>query len=298
MDENVNKEEQTFLESYDPSIYDRPSVTVDMLIFSVMEEELNNYRKLPKKELKILMIKREGHPYKNKWALPGGFIEPNESVDEAAYRELKEETNVDNVYLEQLYTWGNLNRDPRTRVISCSYMALIDGTKNTVKPGSDSLETRWFNLSEKTIKETKINNGDTYSYIKEVKICLSNEDIKLSGVVRITKEKTGDKLTTKREIVSQEGTAFDHLLIIYYGLMRLRAKVEFSDIVFNLMKEEFTLTELQNVYEVILDKPLLTANFRRKIEHMVIETNETTSNFGHRPAKLYKHKPDDRFDFY
>lgn len=113
--------EEQFLTTYDASKYERPSVTVDMLILTVTEEEKKNYRKLPEKVLKLLMIKRGDHPYMGQWALPGGFVQMNESLDEAAGRELKEETNIDDIYMEQLYTWGDVARDPRTRVISASY---------------------------------------------------------------------------------------------------------------------------------------------------------------------------------
>ena len=127
----VNKQgltEEEFLASYDASKYERPSVTVDMLIFTVTNEKKENYRKLPEKVLRLLMIKRADHPYIGQWALPGGFIKMDESLEEGALRELKEETNIDNIYMEQLYTWGDVNRDPRTRIISVSYMALVDSS--------------------------------------------------------------------------------------------------------------------------------------------------------------------------
>ena len=103
----VNKQgltEEQFLSAYDASKFERPSVTVDMLVFTVTDEEKENYRKLPKKVLRLLMIKRGDHPFIGQWALPGGFVNMNESLDEAALRELKEETNIDNIYMEQLYT--------------------------------------------------------------------------------------------------------------------------------------------------------------------------------------------------
>ncbi|MCY9698358.1 NUDIX hydrolase, partial [Paenibacillus alginolyticus] len=135
-----------FLQKYDASMYERPSVTVDMLIFTVVDEEKESYRKLPKKSLKLLMVKRGVHPYIGQWALPGGFVTKDESLDEAALRELKTETNIDNVYMEQLYTWGDVNRDPRTRVISCSYMALVDSSSLEVMAGDDADDARWFSV--------------------------------------------------------------------------------------------------------------------------------------------------------
>lgn len=133
-DRNGITEEQ-FLKTYDAGVYERPSVTVDMLIFTVMEREQDNYRKLSEKSLQLLLIQRGEHPYLGQWALPGGFVGVHESLDEAARRELFTETNIDNIYMEQLYTWGEVQRDPRMRVISCSYMTLVDRTALNVQAG-------------------------------------------------------------------------------------------------------------------------------------------------------------------
>ena len=113
--------EEQFLASYRPGDYERPSVAADMVIFTVTDAEEENYRKLAKKELRILLIRRGGHPYLGCWALPGGFVRPTETTEQAAARELREETGVSEVYLEQLYTFSKPDRDPRTRVMSCSY---------------------------------------------------------------------------------------------------------------------------------------------------------------------------------
>jgi ADP-ribose pyrophosphatase YjhB (NUDIX family) len=134
--------EKEFQESYDAGKYKRPSVTVDMLIFTVGSEGKENYRKLPEKVLKILLVKRGDHPYIGQWALPGGFVRMDESLDEAAARELKEEANVDNIYMEQLYTWGEVKRDPRARVISSSYMSLVDSSQLDVQAGDDAPKSR------------------------------------------------------------------------------------------------------------------------------------------------------------
>ena len=118
--------EKEFLAKYRPGNYERPSVTVDMLVFTV-EDVRPPGRSVPDKVLKLLLIRRKNHPFMNQWAIPGGFVNIDESVDAAAARELKEETSVEDVYLEQLYTWGEVNRDPRMRVISTSYLALVPG---------------------------------------------------------------------------------------------------------------------------------------------------------------------------
>jgi len=283
--------EEEFLAAYDPGKYDRPSVSVDMLIFTVANEKKENYRKLPEKVLKLLLIKRGDHPYLGQWALPGGFVRIDENLEEAALRELKEETNIDNIYMEQLYTWGDVSRDPRTRVISTSYMSLTDSSTLNIKASDDADDAKWFTVSCKLQQEQKTMTPGGYTLQKIVKLNLTNEDTVLSAVIRITKTVEGKITRMEREILESDGIAFDHAKIIEYGIERLRNKIEYTDIAFNLMPERFTLTELQKVYEVILDRELLKANFRRKIADMVIETNEYTRDAGHRPSKLYKFNP-------
>lgn len=286
-----NKEGQTeeeFLSRYDASIYERPSVTVDMLIFTVMNEEKENYRKLPEKSLKLLMIKRGEHPFMEQWALPGGFVGANESVEEAALRELMTETNIDNIYMEQLYTWGEVQRDPRTRVISCSYMALVDSNTLEIKAGDDADEAKWFNIKYNLFEEKNTALEKGYIYERLVKVTLWNEEEELSAIVKITDVAEGRIIKTTREVIESKGIAFDHAKFIEYAIGRLRNKIEYTNIAFNLMPELFTLTELQKVYEIILDKELLAAAFRRKVADIVVETNEFTKDAGHRPSKLFR----------
>lgn len=281
--------ETQFLEAYNAGKYERPSLSVDMLIFTVTDEEKANYRKLPKKALRILLIKRGDHPFIGKWALPGGFAGVDESLDAAAQRELKEETNISDIYMEQLYTWGDLNRDPRTRVISASYMSLVDKKALDVKASDDAADAKWFTISCKLQQEQKTLTEKGYVLQKLIKLTLTNETEKLFAVIKLQKTMEGKVTKIEREIVESEGLAFDHGKIIEYGIERLRNKIEFTDIAFHLMPELFTLTELQQVYEIILDIELLKANFRRKIADMVIETNEYTKDAGHRPSKLFKY---------
>ena len=283
--------EEEFLKNYDAGKYERPSVTVDMLIFTVTNEERKSYRKLPEKALKLLMIKRGDHPYIGQWALPGGFVNINESLEEAARRELKEETNIDNIYMEQLYTWGDVGRDPRTRVISTSYMSLVDSETLNIKANDDADDAKWFTVSCKLYQEQKTVTQGGYILQRLFELKLSNEGDNLSAIVKVAKTVENRITTVEREIVESHGIAFDHAKIIQYGIERLRNKIEYTDIAFNLMPELFTLTELQQVYEIILDTELLKANFRRKISGMVIETNEYTKDSGHRPSKLFRFNP-------
>lgn len=278
--------EDEFLKEYNPEIYKKPSFTVDMLIFTVMEEEKENYRRLPKKSLKILLVKRGDHPYLGKWALPGGFISVEEGLDDAANRVLRNETNIQDIYMEQLYTFGEVHRDPRTRVISTSYMALIDYKSLNIKAGNDEEEASWFNIDYKIIEEKReiVENDIIYEEIVEIK--LWDKEHELSAKIKITENSKG-KVT--RDIIEASGIGFDHGKIIGYAVERLRNKIEYTSLAFNLMPKLFTLTELQQVYEVILGKELLAAAFRRKVSNMVIETNEFTKDVGHRPSKLFRY---------
>ena len=132
-----SEEERQFIESYDASKYERPSVTADIVILTIDNED----------DLNILLIKRGGYPYKDKWAIPGGFMEVGkESIDETAVRELKEETGIDNVYLKQLYTFGNVGRDPRTTVVSVAYTALVPKSKLHITAGDDAKDAQLFKI--------------------------------------------------------------------------------------------------------------------------------------------------------
>jgi ADP-ribose pyrophosphatase YjhB (NUDIX family) len=176
--------EEQFLKNYDASKYERPSVTVDMLVFTVTDEEKKNYRKLPEKVLRLLMIKRGEHPFIGQWALPGGFVKMDESIDEGALRELKEETNIDNIYMEQLYTWGDVGRDPRTRVISVSYMSLIDSKSFDIKANDDADEAKWFTVKSKIIKEEKTPTDKGYMLLRLNELKLKSDEETLTAVVK------------------------------------------------------------------------------------------------------------------
>ena len=287
----LGQSEEEFLSQYDAGQYERPSITVDMLVFTVMNELKKSYRRLPEKALKILMVKRGNHPCIGCWALPGGFVNMDESLDQAALRELKEETNIEDIYIEQLYTWGDVGRDPRTRVIGCSYMSLADSSKLDIKAGDDADEAAWFKVKAFVVEQKKTVSGKGYSVQNLVRLVLKNENTELTATVKVDKMFDGKVVRVERELLESGGIAFDHAKIIEYAVERLRNKIEYTDIAFNLMPEQFTLTELQQVYEVILGKELLKANFRRKIADMVLETGEYTRDAGHRPSKLFRYNP-------
>ncbi len=205
--------------------YPHPAVTVDVAIFSIRHDALN-----------VLLIKRALAPFQGEWALPGGFVEIDEALEHAAARELEEETGVDAGYLEQLYTFGRPDRDPRERVISVTYFALIPSDKLEIRAASDAEGVGWFPVA--TLPEL----------------------------------------------------AFDHAEILDTALERLKAKLDYSTIAFQLMPDTFTMPELRHVYEVITREAIDKRNFSKKILGLgVIEpTGEEKREGAHRPAKLYR----------
>lgn len=208
--------------------YPRPSVTVDVIIFTLRESDLQ-----------VLLIKRRYPPFEGMWAIPGGFVGVDESLEEAALRELEEETGVRDVYLEQLYTFGDVSRDPRGRVITVAYFALVPASAIDPHAGSDAVEARWWSAYDRP------------------------------------------------------SLAFDHQDILTYALQRLRYKLEYTAVGFELLPETFTLSELQAAYEIVLREKLDKRNFRRKIlsAEVIEETGMVRGGEG-RPAKLYHFRDD------
>lgn len=271
---NYNSEDE-FLNNYNPDNFDRLSMTADILLISVSDKENNDNRRNNDKVMSILLVKRNYYPFKDKYCLPGGFLNPkSETLEECAKRVLKSETNLENIYIEQLYTFDSLDRDPRTRVISCSYVALIDKNKLTNMINKDA---KWFDV-EKIDENTKL-----------VTITLVNDDERI--VLNIKKE-LKEKTTDRYKYVGLNNTmmAFDHDIVILSGLNRIRNKLKYTDIVFNMMPKLFTLKELQQVYEIILGKKLLDPAFRRIIKDKVEKTEVMETGIGHRPSSLYKYK--------
>lgn len=281
-------------------------VATDVLIYTVRDQNQDNPRKVPEKQLQLLLIQRRGNPCQGDWAIPGGIVENTESVDAAAYRELKEETNIDNVYIEQLYSWGDEKRDPRAqeapdnRSVSISYMALVDSDKLNVKAGDDAADARWFSVDCSSMVYTLEDGkgsilGKEYDYSLKLTNDNGVEPIVCAAVVKVKHVIEGAAIRTEREVVKSDGIAFDHAMIIQYSLERLRNKVEYTNIAFNLMPELFTLGELKNVYEILLGKELLTPNFRKKIlevDKLVIPTNHKKTEVGHRPSQMYRFNPE------
>lgn len=267
--------EKEFLKNYDVSQFDRLSMTSDILLISVSNKDSTNYRKTSKKMISILLVKRNEFPFKDKWCLPGGFLNPkNETLDECAKRVLKKETNLSDIYLEQLYTFDDVKRDPRTRVVSTAYIALVDKNKLTNKLAQNA---SWFDITE--LKE--VDN------IVDITLNNSNETIKFSIRKDVIQETTNQYSLL---ILKNESIAFDHPKVILTGMERIRNKINYTDIVFNMMPKYFTLGELQDVYEVILGEKLLAPAFRRIIADKVEKTDKMLTGKGHRPSALFKYK--------
>ena len=269
----IYKSEEEFLKAYNPEEFDRLSLTTDILVLSISDEEVSNYRKTSKKHMSVLLVKRKDYPFKDKWCLPGGFLNIDEDLEDCPRRILSRETNLHDIYLEQLYTFGGINRDPRMRIISTSYMALIDKNRLDYKISDNA---SWFNISyeeKNNIVSVYLDNGKEYISFK---------------IKKELKELTTDRY--KFEIIENNSLAFDHPLVILSGIERLKNKISYTDVVFNMMGEYFTLGELQQVYEVILGKKLLDPAFRRIIANTVEKTTKIKTGEGHRPSVLFRYK--------
>lgn len=288
----MNQAEKEYLSHYDINKYKKPSITADMVIFSILNDGIsNNIRKLQKKALKVLLIKRANYPYKDYWALPGGFVRSGEDVEETARRELYEETNVRNVYLQLVGIYGKKDRDPRGWIVSNAFMALMDGESCSLRAGTDAWEAEWFTIEIKAQEIKKELKEDAGFVETEYQLFLTNEEkeFSISAGLKQYKRFQNYHETVQYEIMQSGELAFDHAEIILSAMLSLRSNME-KDLrqAFDLMPEMFTLTQLQNVFEIVLDRELLTANFRRKIADYVLETDNILDGAGHRPAKLFK----------
>ncbi len=286
--EEYKKKEKEFLEAYRQSDYITPSLAADMTVFTIQNKETGDYRKLPKKELSLLLIKRGEHPFLNYWALPGGFVRPGETIEETAYRKLQEEAGVTDISLSQLHCFSEPGRDPRGWIISCSFMALAAEEEFYLNAGEDAIDVKWFHVNYhlQNIQTEQVKTGQVI--IKTYRLELFHSEIKLSANIEEKTHLTSKARKREYKILESDGIAFDHGMIISYAVNCLRDNLNTSMSAFELLPEYFTLTDLQRVYEAILGEELLTANFRRKIADYVIATDRRVEGLGHRPSKLYK----------
>lgn len=203
--------EQEFLAQYKPGNYARPSMTVDILIFAA--PGLNGSISIPaftEHAVRVLLIKRGGHPCLGQWALPGGFVSPAETITQAAYRELEEETGVKNVPLTQLYTFSQPGRDPRTWVMSCAHITLLDTDAIKIKAGDDADNAAWFDISLKIMQSGKSS--------RFYELTLTNEEETLSAFLECPVRGFDEKAC---KVLKNDGLAFDHAKMILCGLLKL-----------------------------------------------------------------------------
>lgn len=207
--------------------YERPGLTVDCVIFGLdLEEE----------SLKVMLIERDLEPFREMWAIPGGFVRNGETLTQAAARELQEETGITDVFLEQLYTFGEPGRDPRGWIVSVAYYALVSPEQHSIRAATDARQALWF------------------------------------------------PVTTLPRL------AFDHAEILRTALERIRGKLTYAPIGFELLPQKFTIKQLQKLYEIVLGRKLDNRNFRKKIFGMDIlrELDEMQKGVPHRAARLYR----------
>ncbi len=265
--------EKDFLEQYNIKNYERPSVTADVAAFMIRSEKSDNYKRDCESKLSLLLIKRGVHPFLNHWALPGGFLHPDETIEECALREIAEEANITPASLLPTGIFSEPGRDPRGRIISAAFACIISEESVKQAGGDDAADARWFD-----VKFERDSGGDYH-------LDLQCEEIELNAVLTEKETRFGK---TVFEIKDSGTLAFDHAKIIAAALTVLREGAKSFETIFDFLPEKFTLTELQRVQETIMNISLLPANFRRKISDYVIETDEFTQGAGHRPAKLYK----------
>ena len=268
-------DEELFLSAYDIKDYERPSVATDVAAFTILSEEKECYRKNPESNLAVLLIKRGEHPFMNCWALPGGFLKKDETVEECAIREIREEANAEPVSIMPVGEFSEPGRDPRGRIISSAFASVMAEENIKVMGGDDAIDARWFNV---TFREK--NDG-----LFELVLVNGEKEI------RCELKKTGSRFGRPCfEITDGSDIAFDHAKIIASALELFRVEADKMDVVFDFLPEKFTLASLQKVQETLMGTTLLTANFRRKIADLVEETDEFTEGAGHRPARLFVRK--------
>lgn len=237
--------EQEFLDRYDPAGFERPSVTVDVALISVHDGKINT-----------LLVQRDEHPNVGKWALPGTFVGMEENLEDSAFRVLRDKVSEEvfkrEIYLEQLYTFGETARDPRTRVITVAYYALVD--------------------------QARFDEA-----VAEGNAVIAQLDIGWEG-------ETGGPVETVDIGGNPMELAFDHGSILGMAVKRMRGKLNYTPIGFQLLPEAFTLRQLQDIHETILGRPLNKDSFRRRMlaTEMLEATGKLEKNTAYRPAELYR----------
>ena len=290
-------DEKTFLANYSIENFDRPSVATDIAIFSVDKDDEENIRRNQKGKLQLLLIRRESHPFKDFWALPGGFCRKGEEVFQTAKRELKEETGIDSAHLSISDICGHPGRDPRGWIISQSYLALLDKQKVSLRAGTDAWDAKWFDICISSNVTSTKKDVDSLTLNVQWTLELKHEDIILKSTIEETRSFEDFHKKSEYLLLSSDGLGFDHGIIILKAFLNLQNKVKHDDkMIFDLMPEKFTLAELQDIYEAVIGSSVLTPNFRRKMAPYVEETTDVAPNRAHRQAKLYRRNIETFYD--
>ena len=243
--EQPESADAAFLAAYDPSQFERPSVAVDVVLMTLRAGRPC-----------ALLVRRSEAPERGAWALPGGFVRMDESLDQAARRVLADKAGLRELFVEQLYTFGAPGRDPRTRVISVAYYALVElGRIEAALAGAEG----------RLLAELVVPGPDP----------------------------SGAALEVQAEGASLE-LAFDHAEILGLVVQRLRGKLDYAPIGFELLPREFTLRQLQSVHEAVLGRPLNKDSFRRRMlaSGRLEATGAREEQVLHRPAELYRYRPE------
>ncbi len=235
-------DEAAFLAEYDVEAFERPSVTVDVVILTVEQHRL-----------RVVLVQRDAHPHAGRWALPGGFVGVDESLESAAERVLRDKAGIEDVYLEQLYTFGAVDRDPRTRVITVAYYALVDAER--------------------------LRDG------------MGPENGRRLAVVEVPWEgEAGGAVAARTDDDQALDLAFDHAEVIGLAVKRIRGKLDYVPIGYQLLPDEFLLRDLQEVHETVLGRSLVKHSFRRRMlgSGEIEPTGRYEGDVDHRPAEFYR----------
>lgn len=268
-------EEQEFLKTYDITKYDRPSVTADIAIFAIRSREPDSYRHDPERSLSILLVRRGNPPFKDCWALPGGFLKRGERIEDCAAREVEEETGVRPNALMAVSVFSEPGRDPRGWILSQLFASVLPDGAFRPKGGDDAAEASWFTV------DPEPEPGGI------LRLRLSCGEREINARVRTLDSRFGH---TSYAVIDSGGLAFDHAAMIASALSALRARARSFDMIFDFLPGRFTLTDLQRVWETVTGEPVQSANFRRKTADLVTETDAVTEGAGHRPARLYERR--------
>lgn len=279
----LTAEDKAFSQTYDDAAYWHPSVTADTAVFRALDCAENASKKYPSRKLELLLVKRGNHPYKGGWALPGGFCEKDETLRECAARECQEETGLSPVYCGEVGTFSRVDRDPRTRVMSEVFVAVLPyGETGEVVAADDAAEAAWFEVAMKT----EALSPKQY----RVHLNLKNDDFSITGAVDLLGDEQGQ---WRREVTADsEDLAFDHLEIICQAIEMLRTKMYRTQLAFNWVPEHFRIADLQDVFEAVIGEELLRTTFFEHVKPLLRRVDEENAENVAILDQMYRYNQD------